>query len=59
MMDGGVSMAQVDRDKLSKWWLQNLKTKFEDVEAEKQLHLPVLFVELQFRVKINFINLSP
>jgi len=34
--DGGVRLSQLDRDKLSEWWLQKLDTKFADEELENK-----------------------
>jgi len=32
--DGGVPLSQLDRPKLSEWWLQHLDTEFEDKKLE-------------------------
>jgi len=34
--DGGVRVSQVDREKLSEWWLQHLDTEFDDEDAENE-----------------------
>jgi len=33
--DGGVPLSDIDRPKLSEWWLQHLDTQFEDEDGEK------------------------
>jgi len=34
--DGGVRVSEVDRDKLSEWWVYHLDTQLDDVNLENK-----------------------
>jgi len=53
--DGGVPLSQLDRDKLSEWWLLRLDTEFDDEDAENEWICQFCVCDARFVFYFNFI----
>jgi len=52
--DGGVPLSQLDRDKLSEWWLLRLDTEFDDEDEENEWICQFCVWDARLVINFNF-----